>query len=600
MKFEVIIMMSENEIEELKKRVENLEKDNKKLADSQVKLGEVTNNYMMLHYLNKNIHECDSSKKLWETYLHNITDSGFNYDNAYILLKNGINEEEEEFTTAVYLVNGVSQLKKIERDTQEKFVKDGLESLTPVSSEENTMVTIPVINSSKELKALLVVEKKIGITFEDIELLEIYAQQTVSQIDNILLNENLMYNQTLLGEKINQFVMLHYVSKDIHDSKRYFEVLEKYLRALTSEMGFNFKKSEIYIIDEEYNETAQIVCLKEEKLSVNHELVKLKDEFLEAAERRDTVVCNDEKRVVMPLISFNRVSAVINIENDKEISQEEIQLLEIFALQTAAILDNTKLNFNLSIEVEKRTKELKSAYEELKKMDKLKDEFLSMISHELRTPITSIMAYLETILSSLESDEMEKEMQEEFITIAFKESERLKKIVDDVIDLSKLESGTMDFSIERRDIEDILKKVCDKLQKDIKEKDIQIKKSIDLKNKIINADRIRAIQVLINVVSNAVKFSKKGKTVEINIVEREDKIIVSVKDFGEGIKIEDFNKVFSRFDQIEKVEHHNSGTGLGMPIAKHLMEKMGGEIWFESEIGKGSEFFVAFRKAECK
>lgn len=593
-------MMSENEIEELKKRVENLEKDNKKLADSQVKLGEVTNNYMMLHYLNKNIHECDSSKKLWETYLHNITDSGFNYDNAYILLKNGINEEEEEFTTAVYLVNGVSQLKKIERDTQEKFVKDGLESLTPVSSEENTMVTIPVINSSKELKALLVVEKKIGITFEDIELLEIYAQQTVSQIDNILLNENLMYNQTLLGEKINQFVMLHYVSKDIHDSKRYFEVLEKYLRALTSEMGFNFKKSEIYIIDEEYNETAQIVCLKEEKLSVNHELVKLNDEFLEAAERRDTVVCNDEKRVVMPLISFNRVSAVINIENDKEISQEEIQLLEIFALQTAAILDNTKLNFNLSIEVEKRTKELKSAYEELKKMDKLKDEFLSMISHELRTPITSIMAYLETILSSLESDEMEKEMQEEFITIAFKESERLKKIVDDVIDLSKLESGTMDFSIERRDIEDILKKVCDKLQKDIEEKDIQIKKSIDLKNKIINADRIRAIQVLINVVSNAVKFSKKGKTVEINIVEREDKIIVSVKDFGEGIKIEDFNKVFSRFDQIEKVEHHNSGTGLGMPIAKHLMEKMGGEIWFESEIGKGSEFFVAFRKAECE
>ncbi len=335
-------------------------------------------------------------------------------------------------------------------------------------------------------------------------------------------------------------------------------------------------------------------------MSVNHELVKLKDEFLEAAERRDTVVCNDEKRVVMPLISFNRVSAVINIENDKEISQEEIQLLEIFALQTAAILDNTKLNFNLSIEVEKRTKELKSAYEELKKMDKLKDEFLSMISHELRTPITSIMAYLETILSSLESDEMEKEMQEEFITIAFKESERLKKIVDDVIDLSKLESGTMDFSIERRDIEDILKKVCDKLQKDIEEKDIQIKKSIDLKNKIINADRIRAIQVLINVVSNAVKFSKKGKTVEINIVEREDKIIVSVKDFGEGIKIEDFNKVFSRFDQIEKVEHHNSGTGLGMPIAKHLMEKMGGEIWFESEIGKGSEFFVAFRKAECE
>lgn len=593
-------MSAEIELDNLKTEIEKLQKENKKLTDNQLKLGEVTNNYMMLHYLNKNIHECDSSKKLWETYLHNITDSGFNYDSAYILLRNWNSEDEEEFTTAVYLENGKSIVKKISQEEQEDFVKKGIKISESVYSEENTKVTVPVINNLKEVKALLVVEKKKGITFEDVELLEIYAQQTVSQIDNILLNENLMYNQTLLGEKINQFVMLHYVSKEIHDSKRYFEVLEKYLRALTSEMGFNFKKSELYIIDEENEKTAQIVCLKDEKLFFKPEKIDLKDAILEAAEMRDTVLYESDKRVVMPLISFNRVSAVINIENSREISQEEIQLLEIFALQTATILDNTKLNYNLTIEVDKRTKELKEAYEELKKTDRLKDEFLSMISHELRTPITSVMAYLETIIASIETGDMEKEMQEEFINIAFKESERLKKIVDDVIDLSKLESGNMEFAIEKRDIEDILKKVCDKFEKEITEKNIIIEKNINLKENYINADRVRAIQVLTNVLSNAIKFSFKNGKIEIKGFEKGDKCIVSIKDYGEGIKEEDFIKVFSRFDQIEKVEHHNSGTGLGMPIARHIMKNMDGEIWFESKKGEGSEFFVAFRKAECK
>lgn len=587
-------MESTEQIEELKKKIRELESEKKKLADSQIKLGEVTNNYMMLHYLNKNINECDSSKKLWETYLHNITDTGFNYDNAYVILKNSLNEEEDNFTTAVYLENGKSVVKKI-NSSKEKFISEAMQKLNAVTSEENTKIAIPIINSLKEIKAVLVVENPEGITFEDIELLEIYAQQTVAQIDNIILNENLMFNQSLLGEKINQFVMLHYVSKDIHDSKGYYEVLEKYLRALTSEMGFNFKESYIYIIEGNNIKSVQRVSIKNEKLFFKDELEELKDELLESIELKDSILCDDGKKVVMPLKSFDNISAVIEIINDTEISQESIQLLEIFALQTAAMLDNTKLNFHLEKEVENRTKELKEAYEELKKMDILKDKFLSMISHELRTPITSIMAYLETLISSIEDGSIEEELEKEFIEIAFKESGRLKKIVDDVIDLSKLEAGTMELSMEKRNISDIARKVCENFKDDFENKKIKLLYNIEKESCFAKIDRIRIIQVLNSIISNAIKFSKENGKIEIKILNRDEKVVLSVKDYGIGIKNEDFERVFSRFEQVEKIEHHNAGTGLGMPIAKKIVEQMGGEMWIESSFGEWSEFCIAFR-----
>lgn len=576
----------QKQINELQLQVSELELRNRKLLENQVKLGEVTNNYLMLHYLNKNINECRVSQKLWETYLHNITDYGFNYDSAYILLES---DDSFEFDQKLFLdqVTGEIVITSILSKDLDSYVQNVISTKLSTGSEDNTSVCIP-IKSGNILRGVLVVFKSTGITFEDIELLEIYSQQTVSTIENITLNEKLMYNQEMLGEKINQFVMLHYVSKEIHDSKRYYNVLEKYLSALTSELGFNFPRASLYLIEE----NLQKVSLVNKKLNFDKISSIDKDYINISIENKYYSSSADEKSLALPLISFDKVFAVIAIENDVPIAQESIQLLEIFAMQTASMLTNTKLSFNLQSEVEKQTARLNSAFTELKKLDAMKDEFLAMVSHELRTPLTSIIAYLETIISSYEDDSMDKETEKSFIDIIHEESLRLKVIVDDVLDLSKLEAGKMVFKNEPTDIDSLLERGINNFYMQAANKNVIFEKIFSNVTKISNIDSTRIMQVISNILSNAVKFTPENTTITVSSCIDDIYIVFTFKDRGNGIKDEDKHKVFSRFEQIESVEFHTKGTGLGMPISRMIIESQHGELSFTSEYGKGTTFMV--------
>lgn len=573
-------------IEELNTQVADLELKNRKLLENQVKLGEVTNNYLMLHYLNKNINECRVSQKLWETYLHNITDYGFNYDNAFILLES---DESFEFDQKLVLDPENGEILILPFDSKEisPYVQSAIDAKQSTSSEDNTSVAIP-IKSGNILRGVLVVFKNIGITFEDIELLEIYSQQTVSTIENITLNEKLMYNQELLGEKINQFVMLHYVSKEIHDSKRYYNVLEKYLNALTSEMGFNFKSASLYLLET----PIQRVFLKDDKLQFEKIEELQNAPVSEAIAQRSAIVSLDEKSLCMPLMTLSDFFAVMEIESDLPIPPEAVQMLEIFAMQTSSMLTNTKLSFHLQSEVERQTAKLNNAYTELKKLDAMKDEFLAMVSHELRTPLTSIIAYLETIIASYEDDSMDKETEESFINIIHEESLRLKVIVDDVLDLSKLEAGKMVFVNENINLDTLLEKGCDNFYMQASNRNITIEKLFSDGAKTVFVDKTRVLQVISNILSNAIKFTPDNTKVVVSSYIKDGYAHFSIRDHGKGIKPEDAHKVFSRFEQIESVEFHSKGTGLGMPISKMIVEHMNGTIWFESDYGSGTEFIV--------
>lgn len=588
-------MKEQDDYVELKKKLEILELQNRKLQENQVKLGEVTNNYLMLHYLNKNIHECKTSQKLWETYLHNVSDYGFNYDNVYLIIPTQANYGKERYETKLLLENDSLKIENVTAEELLEHIKNAINEKKTVMDSENRAAAVPIINLGGEIKGILVINKEAGISYEEIELLELYAQQTVSTIDNVMLNEKLMENQTMLGEKINQFVMLHYVSKEIHDSKQYYEVIEKYLRAITSELGFNFKKGVLYIVDENDRGKIQQVTIENEKLcfkdisDIENYLVV---ETLKSGSRN---ISDDENEVVFPIISFSKVRAAIEIENDRPISSEEVQMLEIFALQTATMLDNTKLNFNLRNEVKKRTQELQEAYENLKKIDKLKDEFLAMVSHELRTPLTSIMAYLETIIIGIENKDMDIESQEEFIKIIYSEAENLKNIIDSVIEMSKLEAGKTEFYIEKADIIEIYKKAVNKLREQLKNKEIKLNEKIDFECTMAEVDRQQFYKVIWNVLSNAIKYSHKGGEIEVETKKVGDSLILSVKDYGIGIDEKNFQRVFSRFEVIEEMEHHSKGIGLGMPSSKLIIEKMGGKIWFESKVGEGSKFFIKLK-----
>lgn len=571
----------------LKQELIALQLENKRLLSSQAHLSKITNDYLMLYYLSTSVNETKTTKDLWTIYLKNITTDGFKYKNAFILTK----EKSASFDTKLFIHHDKLAKQDISLDQFDSFISKALDLKESINSSENTTCAMPIINISDEVTAILIIESDTAISFEEIQLLQIYAKQTVTTIENIILNEKLITNQSLLGEKLDQFVMLHYISKDIHDSLKFYEVLEKYLISLTGALGFNFSNAAIYLIKDNIKK----VTLKNNEL--NFEILDHFDNKLvsESILLKDHVMNNDGTELVIPLLTLNKnISALMQVSSDEYINFEKIQMLDIFAMQTNTMLENTYLNFNLEKEVKSRTLDLQKAYNELESLDKMKDEFLSMVSHELRTPITSIMAFLETILSSIEDGNLDSDTESQFLNIIFEDSKRLKLIVDDILDLSKLEANKMIFNYKILDLNEIISSVCQSFEMNAIKKDLILIKSLEQNIDKINLDKDKITKVLSNIISNAIKFSPNKKDINIFSYQNENLIGFSIKDCGIGIPKDEQHKVFSKFEQVENMSHHSEGTGLGMPISKMIVEKMNGKIWFESELGKGSTFYVEF------
>ena len=235
----------------------------------------------------------------------------------------------------------------------------------------------------------------------------------------------------------------------------------------------------------------------------------------------------------------------------------------------------------------------------LRELDAMKNDFLSLVSHELRTPLTSIMAYSETLLMEGMIDTEEE--RREYLEIIHSEGERLSRLINDVLDLTKMESGKMEYIYEDVDIADIIHSASSAVHSLAAQK--QMAMPIDLPDELpsVRADSDKLIQVMTNLYSNAIKFTDDGGSVSTSarLVPAEEveggtgaMLEVSVSDTGMGIAPEDVHKVFSKFEQIEKIDHHSVGTGLGMPIVKQIIEEgHAGTIWLESEVNVGTTFF---------
>jgi diguanylate cyclase (GGDEF)-like protein len=326
-------------IQELEKKVRCYEAENKRLADIQQKLAEVTNNYLMLHYLNKNIQDCGTSEELWKVYLHNISDKGFNYNNVAVFLP----DEQGLFTLKYFLKDNKLCMNQVEIDAIDKHINQVSGRRESVISFDKRKAAIPMVNPLGVLKAVLAAEKESGFTVEDLELLGVYVQQTIATIENITLNERLLQYQNLLGKRLDQFVLLHYLAKEINDGTDFYDILRKYLRALQSPIGFNFQDSKVYILDEQAIKRASLVGeeLYMETVDTVEPLIA------DAMDKKCGVLSATNKVLVMPLLTGGKVSAVIEVVSEKVIELEQVQILEIFAMQTSSVLDNARLRMNL-------------------------------------------------------------------------------------------------------------------------------------------------------------------------------------------------------------------------------------------------------------
>jgi signal transduction histidine kinase len=244
-----------------------------------------------------------------------------------------------------------------------------------------------------------------------------------------------------------------------------------------------------------------------------------------------------------------------------------------------------------SRQFEALTRELQHANESLKQLDRMKDDFVSTVSHELRTPLTSIRSFAEILHDNPELDEAERR---EFLGIIISESERLTRLINDMLDLAKIEAGQMTWNMAPTDLATIIHAAVAAAGQLFRDKGVALSLELAAGLPPITGDADRLTQVIINLLSNAVKFTPGGAgRVSVALERSGEREIVRVSDNGPGVAPEDQQAIFERFRQGgDAMTAKPEGTGLGLPICRMIAEHHGGAISVESAPGMGATFIV--------
>jgi signal transduction histidine kinase len=243
-------------------------------------------------------------------------------------------------------------------------------------------------------------------------------------------------------------------------------------------------------------------------------------------------------------------------------------------------------------ELRKYAEDLAKANEELKSLDKMKDEFLSNVSHELKTPLTSIRGYTE-LLNDGSLGELGEEQKHAEATV-MRNTKRLQRLVDSLLYLSRTQAGTVQYDFETLNVSELADQLMEDLQIQAKEKNLEMIKKIEPDLPPIKGDRDKLTDMFTNIIDNSIKFTPKGGSITIFANKEDEYIHINIKDTGIGIPKDMIDNLFQRFYQIDSSQKRKyGGTGLGLYIAKTIVEAHDGEIWVESEgKGKGTEVHI--------
>lgn len=321
--------------------------------------------------------------------------------------------------------------------------------------------------------------------------------------------------------------------------------------------------------------------------------------------RIENIVRNEDDNV-LDLEVFNYRKQFLAIKTtDKFFGTVEILRERDFTTEDKTYFQTVVKQVSLPLESAILYEELQNTNEKLAKLEQLKSEFISIVSHELRTPLTAIKNSLDIILTRKAGDLTD--IQANFLEMSKRNVDRLGKIINDLLDLSKIEAGKMEFKFEKTSIKGTMEFVRSTFENVATSKSVDLILETEENLPDVYVDVSKLEQILTNLVSNALKYTQQGYVkistnlidaenldkgkIKRNFVPRGKHIKVTVKDSGIGIKQEDLEKVFDKFQQIESsLSRDVGGTGLGLPIAKELIEAHRGFIWAESIKGDGTEF----------
>jgi signal transduction histidine kinase len=246
----------------------------------------------------------------------------------------------------------------------------------------------------------------------------------------------------------------------------------------------------------------------------------------------------------------------------------------------------------LEARVQERTRELQKEVEERRKAEKLKDELVATVSHELRTPLSSLMGFAELMMDN----EFPRQEQQEFLRIIHRESGRLTQLINDLLDLQRIEAGRMRYELKPVDIRRLIEETLEVFRVDAEKHRFEVDFPPDAPKVAGDSDRLR--QVLSNLLSNALKFSPQGGAIRVRVLVNDDELEVMVEDQGIGIAPEVIPVLFTKFVRADNADTRRiGGTGLGLALIREIVQAHGGRTWVESELDKGSRFYFTLPRS---
>jgi len=317
------------------------------------------------------------------------------------------------------------------------------------------------------------------------------------------------------------------------------------------------------------------------RAGIKREAVQVPDILQEAAYPLRDIIVREGFRALLavPILREDRLigGLIVRRKVAGEFPQQVVDLLQTFATQSALAIQNARL-----------FRELEEKGRELEIVNKHKSEFLANMSHELRTPLNAILGYTELILDKIYGEVPEK--IQEVLGRLEKNGSHLLNLINDVLDLSKIEAGRLSLSLSEYSMAEVVQTVFTSIEALAAEKKLELKMIVPKDLTTGKGDEQRLAQVLLNLLGNAIKFTEQGK-VSVEMTVSDEKFLVSVSDTGPGLSETEQKRIFEEFQQADSSStRKKGGTGLGLSIAKRIIEMHGGRIWVESTLGKGSTF----------
>jgi GAF domain-containing protein len=465
---------------------------------------------------------------------------------------------------------------------------------------------VPLVRQDEAIGAITVSRREPGgFTADEIALLRTFADQAVIAIENARLLSELQARTQELTRSVEQLTALGEVGRAVSSTLDLETVLQTIvLRAneLARTAGctiweYDEGRAEFRLRASDYSDEDDAATLEgvdrvttiRKGLGVTTEVferrqpVQIPDIVVEGAEenpiRRQLIEVGHHALLAVPLLSEDEVIGVLAVTRKTagEFEPETVRLLTTFATQSALAIQNARLFF----EIEDKSRQLEVASQH-------KSEFLANMSHELRTPMNAILGFSEVLAEGMFGEINAK--QAEYLRDILESGRHLLSLINDILDLSKIEAGRMELEPTDFDLPSAIDNALTLVRERAGRRGITLRRKIDDGVGMIRADERKVKQIVLNLLSNAIKFTPEGGRIAVRAGVYEGLVEVSVTDTGVGIAPEDQGTVFEEFRQVGTADKKVEGTGLGLALSRKFVELHGGRIWVKSQVGQGSTF----------